>query len=722
MNDLGLTLLSCAAQVTALALAGAALAALAARRGPSAGAAVAFAGLAACVALTVAAFCPLPAWWAWPDAPPRDTDTAPRKSLPVPEQPTAAREASAGGLDVTSVASALRQAWRRVEESAAPAPGVFGRWPGSLAVMLLAGASLALARLLLGLWAVARCRRRSRPVADENLVGLLNDLCSRMECPRPVEARVTGDVTSPATLGWRSPLILLPDDWRSWDAADLRAVLAHEVAHVRRADYPAWLVARLGVALHFYNPLVRWLAGRLHLQQELAADALGARFAGGRGPYLRALARLALRQDDRPATGPARAFLSAGGTLRRRIQMLKTKNQALERPLTWRARLLALGVLAAVGLGASALRGPAQAPKPSGADERFFAGGFQSLRGFALRGAGQELRVEAEPTPFNLTYVSDTKAQGVYGIRPAAIFGRPGMKKYVESVDGAFAELFKQTTPKAPPPLTAAEIEEIVGLVFIRTDKTKEEGQSSLQMSLNVIRTVKEIDWKKRLVPFFPNAKEIAHNGKTYYKLSLREAPFVLAFAQPPDLGGDIACYFPDKRTLVLDSEANVRRRLSGEKVVAPARPWAADWKAVERGLFAVAFDASDKKWLHDRKQPETAMPAALVAAVEGTTSLVCGLSDEQGLRLTAVARCNSGAEGEKVHRLAKKALADGAAAVKKMAPAERNAAGDDLLFLDLLTWDWTIRRDGARVEWRAQGKGGLKEMIERLVPTGAEE
>jgi hypothetical protein len=57
------------------------------------------------------------------------------------------------------------------------------------------------------------------------------------------------------------------------------------------------LVARLAFALHLYHPLERWLAARLVAQQELAADALGARFAGGRGVYLAALLRMALRQD-----------------------------------------------------------------------------------------------------------------------------------------------------------------------------------------------------------------------------------------------------------------------------------------------------------------------------------------------------------------------------------------------------------------------------------------
>ena len=76
---------------------------------------------------------------------------------------------------------------------------------------------------------------------------------------------------------------LLPDDWRIWSAAERRAVLAHELAHIVRGDYTTGLLARLAVVLNFYHPLVRFMAGRLQLQQEQAADAMGAQFAGGQG-------------------------------------------------------------------------------------------------------------------------------------------------------------------------------------------------------------------------------------------------------------------------------------------------------------------------------------------------------------------------------------------------------------------------------------------------------
>ncbi len=108
-----------------------------------------------------------------------------------------------------------------------------------------------------------------------------------MGCRRGVDLRECPGVVSPAVVGWLRPVVLLPADWRGWGEPERRAVLAHELAHVRRFDYPLGLLARLGVALHFYHPLVYWLADRLRLQQELAADALAAPLVGGREPYLR---------------------------------------------------------------------------------------------------------------------------------------------------------------------------------------------------------------------------------------------------------------------------------------------------------------------------------------------------------------------------------------------------------------------------------------------------
>ena len=143
------------------------------------------------------------------------------------------------------------------------------------------------------------------------MIGLLDELRCAMGCRRPVALREVPDLTTRPRRAGAGRCCLLPDDWRSWSDAERRAVLAHELAHIVRGDYAAGLLARLAVVLNFYHPLVRWMAGRLQLQQEQAADAMGAQFAGGRARYLVALSSLALRQDGRSPCWPARAFLPA---------------------------------------------------------------------------------------------------------------------------------------------------------------------------------------------------------------------------------------------------------------------------------------------------------------------------------------------------------------------------------------------------------------------------
>ena len=106
----------------------------------------------------------------------------------------------------------------------------------------------------------------------------------------------------PATVGWRRPTLLLPADWRDWGETDRRAVVAHELAHVRRGDYVAGVWAQFCVAFHFYQPLVHWLTARLRLEQELAADAWA---HGSRGA-------------TSPICMPWRGWLCAVTTARRR--------------------------------------------------------------------------------------------------------------------------------------------------------------------------------------------------------------------------------------------------------------------------------------------------------------------------------------------------------------------------------------------------------------------
>jgi len=200
---------------------------------------------------------------------------------------------------------------------------------------------------------------RARKVDDATFVELAEEIRRSIGC-RPVELRVSAEIASAATVGWRRPALVVAADWQQWSDQELRTVIAHEVMHVRSNDYLTGLIARVTMVLYFYHPLVRWLGTRFFLAQEAAADAAAARLVGGRANYLAALSRIALRQDRQITSLPVLAFVSSFSTfLMRRIEMLETKD-GRHSPAKRVLQGVALAGLCFGAIVVSALRTPAQ--------------------------------------------------------------------------------------------------------------------------------------------------------------------------------------------------------------------------------------------------------------------------------------------------------------------------------------------------------------------------
>ena len=207
----------------------------------------------------------------------------------------------------------------------------------------------------------------SRPAEDSALLEAVDVLCAELCCRRPIEVRECYDLVTAATIGWRRPVLLVPAEWKTWTPEQLRAVLAHEIAHARGHDYLALLLGRLGLMLHFYHPLLHWLMNRLRLEQELAADAAAASISGGQQQYLTTIAEIALRSQDRPMLWPARTFLPTQTTFLRRISMLRDSKLRFDRvsPFT---RWTTVGIVLLCGALVAGLRGPGIQPRLFAAD------------------------------------------------------------------------------------------------------------------------------------------------------------------------------------------------------------------------------------------------------------------------------------------------------------------------------------------------------------------
>lgn len=173
-------------------------------------------------------------------------------------------------------------------------------------------------RLVWGCRQVARLRRRGTP-PEARVMALVKSLAARMRISRAVQVLVAGEGESPSVVGWLRPVVLVPSAALMGLTADqLEAVLAHELAHIRRHDYLVNLLQMLAETLLFYHPAVWWVSARMRQERELCCDDLAVRWCGDAVCYARALATL----ERMRVAAPALAMGSNGGSMLYRIQRL----------------------------------------------------------------------------------------------------------------------------------------------------------------------------------------------------------------------------------------------------------------------------------------------------------------------------------------------------------------------------------------------------------------
>ena len=122
-------------------------------------------------------------------------------------------------------------------------------------------------------------------------------------------------IDTPAVMGWLRPVLLLPvSSLVGLSAAQLEAVIAHELAHIRRFDLIVNLFQIAAESLFFYHPAVWFVSRLIRNEREHCCDDVAVKLCGD--PYEYALA-LTLMEEWRHA--PAIALAANGGALRARI-------------------------------------------------------------------------------------------------------------------------------------------------------------------------------------------------------------------------------------------------------------------------------------------------------------------------------------------------------------------------------------------------------------------
>jgi beta-lactamase regulating signal transducer with metallopeptidase domain len=470
-----------------------------------------------------------------------------------------------------------------------------------------------LIRLAGGLLGVRLFVLGSRPLESRQLLEQVDLIRAELGCKRSIELRESKHLAMAATVGWRRPVVLLSESWRSWTEVQLRSILAHEIAHIQRGDFLATVLAQLGLLLHFYHPLIHWLANRLRLEQELAADALAAQIVGGSRVYLDAIGELALKHSSEPVGWPAHSFLPTRRTFLRRIEMLrdlKLLSGGGSGIMRW-ATTIGMVTVTVIVIG---LRPPGTSP----------AAGNVLAQVPAKPAVSAPSAVQS--SPLVARFVPEAAAV-VAVVRPAQLCSaaeKLGAEKLVPSDLLKPLEMFKEVTQAT--------------IIFLPNKAQPAQAAACL--------TFNDKGARER---FEPNTS--AAQSAAWQKTNL------LLYQYEKSADGRMGRYFPDEKTIVIGDESVVQQMiLTTGKSLSPLTQ-TDSWNAATSGVLVASVGSNGLSEIASQFEnvPAFAMFSPLWLSASGHT-LGAKLDDQ--FRITLTSKANDQAGSKKIDATMRAAVA----------------------------------------------------------------
>ena len=185
----------------------------------------------------------------------------------------------------------------------------------------------------LGGWTqLHRLKRRMVKQVDSTLLNKLKVLTQKLKVKQTVRLMESALVQIPTVVGWLRPVILLPASaLTGLSSEQLEAIVAHELAHIKRFDYLINILQTVVETLGFYHPAVWWVSYKIRAERENCCDDMAISIFGDRVSYAGALASM----EEIRAGQPKLAVAASGGNLFRRICRLLGKDSAGNTGLSW---------------------------------------------------------------------------------------------------------------------------------------------------------------------------------------------------------------------------------------------------------------------------------------------------------------------------------------------------------------------------------------------------
>lgn len=193
-----------------------------------------------------------------------------------------------------------------------PSPAVFSIWNWQLVLVTvwLIGVLVMLCRLVRSFSQIQYLKQKSRDASAE-VQSLVTKIAKRCGLLKPLHVQVSDTISSPAVIGILKPMLFIPATMiTGLNQSQLEAVIAHEIAHIRRFDPVVNFCQMLIEAVLFFNPAVAWIGSQIRMEREACCDVFGVSATGDEAMYLDTLALWAeqMRNQSSSSTVGALAF------------------------------------------------------------------------------------------------------------------------------------------------------------------------------------------------------------------------------------------------------------------------------------------------------------------------------------------------------------------------------------------------------------------------------
>ncbi len=198
----------------------------------------------------------------------------------------------------------------------------------------------------LGGWTqLQRLRRQMVKEVAPVLKEKLQQLSDALGIGKTINLLESALVQVPTVIGHLRPVILLPvSALTGLSPEQIEAILAHELAHIKRCDYLVNILQTVVEILGFYHPAVWWISHKIRVERENCCDDMAVSVCSDKVCYAKALTTM----EEIRATQPGLAVAASGGSLFDRIRRLLGKDSANEGKLSWLPSVIAILLIGAL--------------------------------------------------------------------------------------------------------------------------------------------------------------------------------------------------------------------------------------------------------------------------------------------------------------------------------------------------------------------------------------